>query len=132
MVEEINSKEFIQEYLINLEFIGLACSHLLEHYLAEKYSDSDIKVEQFAKALHMSERNLRRKCLKYFGRSPTELLLLYRIDIAKNLLANNEKASDIALQVGFSSHSHFSTQFKKVMKISPIDYQRKIQKLAES
>ena len=46
-----------------------------------------------------------------------------RIRIAKNLLASTEnRITDIALNLGFSSSSYFSQRFKTLTGITPYDY----------
>ena len=50
-------------------------------------------------------------------------ILNVRIRAACNLLAKtNDTIASIALESGFYDHSHFTRNFKKVMKVSPSEY----------
>ena len=49
----------------------------------------------------------------------------FRIEKSKQLLTNTRKnISEIALEVGFSSQSYFTYQFKKRIEISPSEYRQ--------
>lgn len=69
-----------------------------------------------------SERNLRRKCHKYFAMTPSELLIRLRIYHAKQQLNNHENISAVSDCLGFATHSYFSSVFKKYEGITPQQY----------
>ncbi|MFC6441122.1 AraC family transcriptional regulator [Bowmanella sp. JS7-9] len=78
-----------------------------------------VRVDHLAKQLCTSERNLRRKCAKMFGLSPSELLMKVRIEQAKHLLNKGHSIGDVAYHVGFTTHSHFSNVFKRYVGKAP-------------
>jgi len=62
---------------------------------------------------------------EHVGISVSNFLHLCRIKKACHMLSNtNLKIYEIALQVGYSESYYFSHIFKKVMKISPIEYRK--------
>jgi two-component system response regulator YesN len=74
----------------------------------------------------MSVTYLCRYFHKVTGQTITEYLKRYRIDKAKQLLAQNEKSITwIAYEVGFESHSYFDRIFRKVTKLTPQEFRRK-------
>ncbi len=57
------------------------------------------------------------------GQTPHQYLINYRIDQAKQLLQTTEiPIVDIAYQIGFNSHAHFSTQFRRIVSVTPQAY----------
>jgi AraC family transcriptional regulator len=57
------------------------------------------------------------------GTSPYQYLLQQRVERAKQLLKKTERLiADIALECGFSSHSHLSKQFRQLTGITPTAY----------
>lgn len=51
--------------------------------------------------------------------------ILQKIERAKELLSYNELSlGEIALKLGYSSISHFSNQFKRIIGVSPIQFRR--------
>jgi AraC family transcriptional regulator len=64
-------------------------------------------------------RNFKRRV----GVPPYRYVIERRISRAQYLLAENKRSiADIALAVGFSSQSHFTTQFGKLLHMSPAAY----------
>ena len=62
---------------------------------------------------------------KYFGKSPMDELLEFRLDMAKRLIALEAyRIGDIASMCGFSSIHYFSRFFKSRTGVSPSDYMK--------
>ena len=62
------------------------------------------------------------------GLAPHQYIINERIKRSKDLLRNsNSNLADIALDAGFSSHSHMTTTFQKIVGVSPAFYRRSIQ-----
>lgn len=129
--------EFLQTLLIqpNISFAEQQCLQRLSLQANDKpiqplqtHNSEDqfaLDLTQLSTLFCTSERNLRRKCQRLFGISPNELLTQYRIHTAKTLLEQGNAISDVAHAIGFTSHSHFSTVFKKVTGMSPKEYKKK-------
>ncbi len=61
------------------------------------------------------------------GMPPYRYFVARRIERAKELLSTtNQEVTDIALGLGFSSTSHFSTTFKSVAGCSPSEFRRRV------
>ncbi|OJF67762.1 hypothetical protein BK026_02615 [Alteromonas sp. V450] len=98
------------------------CIHKAAKFLENNFDNNEIRVKDFAVCMHMSERSLRRKSMRLFKLSPFDLIEKYRIQSAKILLRKGIPVSDVSILVGYCSHSHFSSQFKKIEGISPITF----------
>ena len=68
----------------------------------------------------MSYFHFSRAFKQSMGMSPTNYIAERRIEGAKKLLQETElPISEIALRVGFSSQSHFTTSFRRVAGATP-------------
>ena len=71
----------------------------------------------------MSKRYLSDKIKIETGKTATELLHLYLIDKAKDLLLKKDKkVSTVAFELGFEYQQHFSKFFKNRVGVSPKEY----------
>lgn len=99
-------------------YIKKAVSYVREHYTEE------ILVTEVAEHLSLSEAYFCRLFKKETGYTFGQYLTNYRIHVAAGLLANFPmKVSEAAEQVGFSDSNYFSITFKKIMEMSPSEYQ---------
>lgn len=71
------------------------------------------------------EYHLNRLFMKQVGMSVHKYVLNIRVNEAKRLLlTTDDSLSSIAEKVGFNSHTHFSTYFKQVIGMSPLEFQK--------
>jgi AraC-like DNA-binding protein len=76
-----------------------------------------------AKAVHLSEKQLQRLCLRDLGRTPRQHLIWLRMSKAGDLLVGGEaKVRSVAGRVGYANPFVFSSTFKRVMGCSPSEY----------
>lgn len=124
---QVNAQSYLRE------LAGVSCAKLhdqralqhidrLSEFLEAKYSNAEMRIEEIAKVLHVSERTFRRKCQLLFGISPSELLIRFRLEVAKQLILDNMPVSYVAQEVGFSTHAHFTRQFKRYLNCTPKDF----------
>lgn len=82
----------------------------------------NIPVEQFARLTGRSLAGFKRDFQKIFGMAPRQWLLEKRLGEARFLIEKkNKKPSDIYLDLGFESLSHFSHSFKKKFGKAPTE-----------
>lgn len=99
-------------------YIKKAVAYVRKHYSEE------ITVTELANHLALSEAYFCRLFKKETGYTFGQYLTNYRIHVAAGLLANFPlKVSEAASQVGFSDSNYFSVIFKKIMEMSPTEYQ---------
>jgi AraC family transcriptional regulator len=93
----------------------------------EENIERDIGLEELSKTIDMSPHYFCRAFRKSVGMPPYRYLLGRRIERSKELLASTDKdVTEIALTVGFSSHSHFSTAFRRTVGHAPSTYRNSV------
>ena len=103
----------------------------LEKYVSGKkfYRDPNLKIEQLAKKMHVSYKNLSLVINELIGKTFTTLLNEYRVGEAKKIIAQNvdiESLEDIYTKVGFNSRSTFNRVFKSITGLTPTEYKESL------
>jgi AraC family transcriptional regulator len=87
--------------------------------------DRDLSLESMAAEAEISPLYLPHAFKVAVGHSPHQYVLQRRIQKARSLLTSTDSPiADIALAVGFSSQSHLSNWFRRLVGISPASYRR--------
>ncbi|MFC3692254.1 MULTISPECIES: helix-turn-helix transcriptional regulator [Methylopilaceae] len=93
-------------------------------YISEHLSDN-LSVTRLADLVQLSPDHFSRVFKTTFGTGPYQFVLLQRVEKAKIIMRNPERdLVDIAVTLGFSSHTHFSRIFRKLTGLSPSKYRR--------
>lgn len=80
-------------------------------------------VKEILSPLPLSHRHLCRYFKKQYGISPKQFQLQSKINEAERLLVGTSLTiTDIAMELGFASSQHFSTQFKKQTGRTPTEW----------
>jgi AraC-like DNA-binding protein len=91
-------------------------------YLVEHFSEN-ISLEKVSDIAHMSPTAFCRYFKKCTNRTFIEFLNEIRISYSCKIIMNGEmKISEISLICGFQSLTLFNRQFRKIMKMSPMEY----------
>lgn len=86
-----------------------------------------IRLEDLASLVGLSQFYFCKAFKAETGFTPHQYVINTRVSKAKDLLVNTEdKITDIALAVGFSSHAHLSSTFKQLVSVSPSFYRKTI------
>lgn len=94
--------------------------HTVMDTLQLQLSDPGLDVSAIADAVHMSDRQLRRKFQAVFGQSPNQFIRTFRLRKAHELLRSGAgNVSEICFEVGFNNVSYFSKCFREEFGISP-------------
>lgn len=90
--------------------------------LNRRYRDP-LTLDVLAQDLAISPYHLHRVFRRVTGMTPANYLLEKRIEVARAALESHSRTiTDIALEVGFKSASHFSTVFQRLTGLSPSAY----------
>jgi AraC family transcriptional regulator len=82
--------------------------------------DRDLSLMEIADAINISPTYFASLFKRELGISPHQYVIQQRVKQAKEMLLKTDLAiADIALQVGFSSQSHLTQQFKRVTGMTP-------------
>ena len=89
----------------------------------DTYLAQNIKLADLAQLLDMSQFHFSRLFKQSIGITPHQYLSQQRVERAKKLLKKTDRLIiDIALECGFSSHSHLSKQFRQFTGMTPKAY----------
>lgn len=92
-------------------------------FMHQSFGDK-LTIAELAKMVSMSESHFTRTFKQETGLAPMEFLIKLRLEKAKKLLRSGAKnITEVSLQCGFSSASHFSASFTKHLGITPSEYQ---------
>ncbi|MBI4977356.1 MAG: helix-turn-helix transcriptional regulator [Spirochaetes bacterium] len=89
---------------------------------------ADLSLEKLADGIGINKFYFIRMFRDIMGLTPMQYLLKYRLQCAKEMLAQDIPVNVVAKNVGFSDEKFFSKIFKKYLLLSPRDYKR--QKIA--
>jgi AraC-like DNA-binding protein len=83
-----------------------------------------LRIGMTASALGLSVRTFQRR-LADAGLSFESVLRMSRLDVAARLLAEtSSRVLDIALDLGYSDHAHFTRAFRRWTGLAPLEYRR--------
>jgi AraC family transcriptional regulator len=93
----------------------------IEHHLGE-----DLSMEAMAAEIDLSPLYLARAFRTTVGQSPHQYVVSRRVEHAKQLLCHTDQPiAEIALATGFSSQSHLSNWFRRIVGVSPAVHRRR-------
>lgn len=93
----------------------------------KNFSNPDFNAEDLAIGLNMSLSKFRRKLLALTGESPGEFLRTFRLKKSAQMIIENKfSITQIALEVGFSSSSHFTKAFQQHFGCLPSEFNQKL------
>lgn len=112
----------IEDHLPGLSENG-RLSSVMEYirlHLTEK-----ININMLCREACMSKSSFFRAFKETFGRSPVELIVRERIELAKRFLADpGSSISEVCYRVGFNNLQYFTRMFKRLEGITPKHFQR--------
>ena len=95
-------------------------------YMSERVGES-LRVEQVAAVCGLSTFHFSRRFKAIVGQAPHGYLTHLRIERAKALLQETDlEVSTVAGKVGFATHSHFTTTFRRFIGVPPARYRKEL------
>ncbi|MCC8180029.1 MAG: AraC family transcriptional regulator, partial [Planctomycetes bacterium] len=89
----------------------------------ENHPDQHPNINELAEMAHLSVSRFKNKFVEQVGLSPGDYILRHKVEVAKSALsAGRRSITDIALELGFSSHQHFSSTFSRYIGYPPSAY----------
>ena len=99
----------------------------LHREVMKRLSDPDLNIDNLVSAIGTSKSTLFRKVKANTGLNINEYITLCRLKKAAELLAGQKyKIGEVVYQVGFTSASYFTANFKKQFNVSPSDFIRQV------
>lgn len=94
-----------------------------QEYISKHYKE-DVTIGEVSEYIGLSEGYLSRLFKKYTDYTFVNYLTYYRMNMAMKLLKNSKwKIYEVAEKVGYIDTTYFSTLFKKLVGISPSEFQ---------
>lgn len=115
---------FERQRLQNEDREELRLKERLEQKISEEYSKQDFNLATLSDWAGISEKKLYRDFKKIFGVSFSSYLEMLRLRQAQKLLQEGKTVQDVAVCVGYCSDYSFRRAFKRVMGVSPSEYQK--------
>jgi len=95
--------------------------------ISDNLHNSSLDVHVLAKLLNISRPTLYRKIRRVCEHTPNELIIIFRLQKAAELLSTGSKhIAEIARSVGFNSRSNFGKAFIKYLGVTPTIYRRTV------
>ena len=86
-------------------------------------SNTDFRIEDLCKAMHMSHSKLHRKTVHASGFTPQQVIRQMRLDYAVGQLKNPElNINQVALNAGFEDPGYFTRVFKREKGLTPTEW----------
>jgi AraC-like DNA-binding protein len=93
-------------------------------HILKNYKNSDLSIKEIADRSFMSEVYFRRLFKNEYGVSPQRYIINLRLQHAAGLISSGYYSlKEVAYMSGYTDYKYFSVEFKKIMKISPSEYQ---------
>ena len=117
-------RQFITRAKANQGILTRFEHSLKQYFNSDKASKMGLpSVAYFAEQLHLSPNYFGDMIKKETGKSPQEHIQLKLISTAKERIFDPSKSlAEIAYELGFKHHQHFSRMFKETTGISPSEY----------
>lgn len=96
----------------------------IEQKIEQEYSSPDFNLAAVADWLRVPEKKLYSDFKKMFGVSFSSYLEVLRIRYAQEQLKTGKAVKDVAADVGYGSDYSFRRAFKRVVGVTPSDYQK--------
>jgi transcriptional regulator GlxA family with amidase domain len=98
----------------------------------QRHLHRPLSVDELAEQACMSRSSFYRHFRAAFGVTPLQYITRLRIDHAQSLLRDPDRTvTDVSLDLGFSSVSHFIDRFRRQVGTTPSVYQRSLRRTDE-
>lgn len=132
---------FIASYLLLFLHLVIASAHKEQfrlspdigrtlNYILDNITD-ELSLDELASLANLSCSQYKQKFKKQMGISPRRFINQQKVEHSKVLLQEGMSVTDIAMLLGFTTSSYFSTVFKKYTLCTPMEYVKSLQKEEE-
>lgn len=122
LMRQIKHNMYSEPYIFhdnNESKVIAAIDYMNENYIV------GVSCNELADIVKMNKFSFIRSFKSETGKTPYEYLLDLKIEKAKKMLKGNyDSITEISMMCGFSSHSHFTSTFKKKTGMSPTEYKK--------
>lgn len=115
--------DWIAEYLAPPDEGGLLANAMEDLIASDR---SILRVDQVAARLHTSIRGVQRLAQRYVGLPPLTIIRRYRLQEAAQRLREEPTLTiaEVAADLGYTDHAHLTTDFRRVLGLTPHLYRQ--------
>ena len=126
-----NCIKYIKDLFNTLTRDNLGNSNNYSHYITQaimyihKNYDKDISIDDVCKFLGLNKSYFCSLFKKETSLTFCNFLNMFRIEMSKKFLCNKKYSiMDVSLSVGYNNHNYYSSLFKKLNNITPLEYRK--------
>lgn len=124
--KECNRQEDSQGNIRMNAVVEAICDYIESHYM------EDISLQEAADAMNYSEAYFCKIFKQCFGKSFVMYLSEFRMEKAKQLLADALiNVKDVSMKVGYGDSNYFAKVFKRIVGVTPTEYRIRVLRLAD-
>lgn len=101
-------------------------------FYIEKHLSQDLSLQEVARHVGMNPSYLSLLFKEVTGETYIKYLTRYRMELAKKLLTDGFKVSEVSERVGYHTYRHFSEVFKKYTGMAPGQFKEKFDMLTDA
>ena len=92
--------------------------------------ENKFSIEDMAQSINISPYHMIRQFKSTCGLTPHQFQIQCRVRKAQKLLEAGKSVIEAAYVTGFCDQSHFDRCFRKIVRLTPIEYKRSVEQLA--
>lgn len=126
--ESSGRKALEEQKILSVPEAGDKSKYIMEalSYIAEHYSEWDISIASISEAIGVSEGHLSHLFKKETDYTVATYITRFRMRSAMKLLEDcKNRVSEVAEKVGYRDVTYFSSTFKKIVGVTPSEYQNR-------
>jgi len=128
-IQKVDTQDILHKELgLDTRYFNPEEHYFIEHiaeFLIANYSNRDVNVEDIADHMGISVRQLQRKTKAISTFSPMDLLRIFRLRQASQLLGRHKCIAEVSEACGFKSPNYFCTCFRDYFQTTPSKFQKK-------
>lgn len=126
-VNQVISRLVMQAFSVNSRTLNGSERFLMIIQFMEDNLAKSLQLTDFCSALHFSEANLNRFCKKQSGMTAMELFRKIKcLEVDRLLTETSLTIKEISGELGFKENSHFTTMYKRVVGVTPLERRRRL------
>ena len=107
----------------------ICCAKRLKQHILNA-PENKFSIEDMAQSINISPYHMIRQFKSTCGLTPHQFQIQCRVRKAQKLLEAGKSVIEAAYATGFCDQSHFDRCFRKIVRLTPIEYKRSVEQLA--
>ena len=108
---------------------GICYTKRLKQHILDA-PENKFSIEDMAKSINVSPYHMIRQFKSTCGLTPHKFQIQCRVRKAQRLLETGKSVIEVAYATGFCDQSRFDRCFRKIVRLTPIEYKQSVERLA--